>query len=129
MRRLLIAAALLLASMARGDVYTWGKFPVAKGYAGPAVVDVTWSSGAARPVAGITGTLIVYSSSPAAGVGGKVLFLKALTPAGDPSPTNEMVAFLTTTDTATPGAFYSELVLVEGSVTDVMHGTVVIEGR
>lgn len=124
-----LLAAFLLLGLARADTFTFGKYPIAKGSSGPRVVEVLWADGSPRPVAGITGTLVVYSRAPNQGGGGSVLFIQPLNPAGDPNPANELVMYVTTTDTARPGSYYSEVVLVEADAVDVIHGTVSIEGR
>jgi hypothetical protein len=124
-----IALLLTLVGSARADVLTFPTLHLARGYKGPLVLDVTWDGVSARNVTTVTGTLTVYSKPPLAGVGGTVLFAKALTPTG--IPTNRLACNLVPTDTALPGAYYAEVALTElgGDVVDVVHGVVAVEGR
>lgn len=110
------------------ESYSFGNVHVARDYVGPLTVDVTWEDGSTRTVSGITGTLNVYASSTVAGHAGTLAFTRSVTPAGGGSPTNRMAATLQASDTATPGTYYAELLLVEGGVTDVLHGLFVVDG-
>ena len=121
--RYLLALLLLVGSASALD---FGKLNVEKGYAGPLVVDVTLD-GVAYDVTGASATLTVYSVPPSGGVGGTVLFTRALTPAG--TPTNRLACVLAATDTATPGTYYAELAVTVGATVDTAHGTVVVTGR
>lgn len=101
---------------------------LAKGYIGPVAIDVTWSDGSPRTMTGVTGTFTVYSVPPVNGAGGTTLFAaKNLSIPG--SPVNRATVTMQAGDLATPGTYYAELRLVEGGVTDVQIGQVMIEGR
>jgi hypothetical protein len=128
MRKPVLALLLALActAVARADVYAFAQLRLARGYQGPVTVDVLWGDRTARDVAAVTGTVVVYMSSPAAG--GEVLFTKAVVPAGGANPVNRMTFSVTTADTAALGTYYAEITLTEGTVIDVLHGVVVIEG-
>ncbi len=124
--KLLLALLLVLVPfVGAADLLTFATVRVGKGYAGPVVVSVTWSDGTTRDMTGATGTLTAYSVAPSGGAGGTVLFTKALSPGGT---TGTMTGTLTAGDTALPGSYYLEIAIVQASVTDTWHGTLVIEG-
>jgi hypothetical protein len=125
MKRLLLAAALLLPGLARPDVLSFPQVNVGKAYAGPVAVTVKNQDGTIRDVSAATGTLTVYRISPTAGTGGTVLFTKSLTGASG----GLMSCTVAATDTAFPGSYYAEVSITDAGVVDVWHGVFVIEGR
>jgi hypothetical protein len=125
MKRLLLAATLLLPGLARPDVLTFPQVSAGKGYAGPIAVSVKNQDGTTRDVSALTGSLTVYRISPTAGTGGTVLFTKSLTGASG----GLMSCTVTASDTGLPGSYYAEVSITDTGVVDVWHGVFVIEGR
>lgn len=123
--RLLAVLILFSPLTARADLLTFQPPRVGRGYAGPVVVTFTWADGTSRDMSGATGTLTVYSVAPVNGVGGTILFQATLGPAGGAT----MNTLVTALNNATPGNYYTEISVTQTGVTDVWHGSWVIEGK
>jgi hypothetical protein len=126
MRKLLLVLALLaFAPSSRADVYTFSGLSIALGYQGPVVLTVTWASGASRDMTTATGQIVLYKYVSGSTYHANPLLTKSLSPIGG----NQISFTVLSTDTLpAPGSYYSEITLVQGGVTDVLHGTVKIEG-
>ncbi len=117
-----ILAAFFLAAiahLARADVTTFAPIRVAKGYAGPLDLNVVWADGAARDVSKCSAKIIVSQVTPR-----REHFRKSLSAWGH----NQLSAVVTAADTATPGTYQVEIVVIDGPRTDTWHGDLVVEG-